>query len=113
MKDEIMVGGSALPISNFILKNKFVKAEKPEYREYEHGFFLAVDNIETFLSNHQTKEEKKLYFLKQEITKIKQEFEKESMTDFDELLYLNSKKYRQEIKNRIFDKKIENLLSIL
>lgn len=113
MNEEMTIGGSVLPISNFILKNKFVKAEKPEYEKYEHGFFLATEDMESFLIAHQSKEEKKIYFLNQEAKKVKKELEKEKIEDFNEELYLNSKKYRQEIKNKIFDKKIENLMNIL
>ena len=113
MDEEMTIGGSVLPISNFILKNKFVKAEKPEYEKYDHGFFLATEDMEYFLAVHQSKEEKKMYFLKKEVTKIKKELEKENMDLLDEKLYLESKKYRQEIKNKIFDKKIENLINIL
>lgn len=113
MNEEITIGGSALPISNFILKNKFVKAEKPEYEKYQHGFFLATEDEMSFLTAHQSTENKKRYLLNKEVTKVMKELEKEDITDFDEELYLNSKKYRQQIKNRIFDKKIQNLMNIL
>ena len=113
MKQEVLIGGSALPISNFILKEKIVKADKPEYHEYEHGFYIAADNMNLFLELHTNNLYKRKYLLQKELTKILKEINRFDIENFNEELYLSSKKYRQDIKNLIFDKEIEHLYKIL
>ena len=113
MKINRIIGGTVLPISNFIMREKIADDFKPEYEPYENGFFLGVENMEEFLNEHVDKHIAKSYIIFKELEKVRKEYLFEKMIDdINEEQFLNSPKYRQKIKNKIFDKKIEKLLSL-
>lgn len=107
-----LIGGSVLPISNFILQEKFVKDKKPEYEEYDNGFYLATTETEEFIKTHtDNKELLSTYLINKEHSILSKEINQNLFDiNIDKELFLQSKKYRSSIKNIIFDKKIEMLL---
>ena len=111
MKNDL-IGASVLPISNMILKEKIVLDGKPEYENYEDGFYIATTNINAFIEEHLDKDDKKTYLLQEELKQAIIECEKYDLPSVDETQYLTSKKYRKQIKEDIFNQKINNLLNL-
>ena len=111
MKNDL-IGGSVLPISNMILKEKIVLDGKPEYEQYTNGFYIATRNINSFTDEFLTKEAKKEYDLLEEIKEAQIECEKQNLPPIDERKYKESKSYRKEIKESIFNTKIQQLLNL-
>ena len=69
--------------------------------------------MEEFLREHVDKELITMYHISKEYIKIIEMFEKLDIAEtVDEEKYVSSKKYRQYLKNKIFDTKVDNLLNL-